>query len=34
METAGFEKLSMFSVWIMMGVSLAAVTLYRRVADR
>ena len=34
METAGFEKLSMFSVWIMMGASLAAVTLYRKWADR
>jgi O-antigen/teichoic acid export membrane protein len=34
METAGFEKLSMFSVWILMGVSLAVVTLYRKAADR
>jgi energy-converting hydrogenase Eha subunit A len=34
METAGFEKLSMFSVWIMMGASMAAVCLYRKWADR
>lgn len=34
METAGFEKLSMFWVWIMMGVSTGAVTLYRKVAAR
>ncbi|MGJ7916740.1 hypothetical protein ACI48D_14845 [Massilia sp. LXY-6] len=34
METAGFEKLSMFSVWMMMGASMAAVSLYRKWADR
>jgi energy-converting hydrogenase Eha subunit A len=34
METAGFEKLSMFSVWLMMGASMAAVCLVRKVAER
>jgi hypothetical protein len=34
METAGFPKLSMFYVWIVLGLSLAAVNLYRKVADR
>ncbi|MFC5547197.1 hypothetical protein [Massilia aerilata] len=34
METAGFPKLSMFYVWIVMGLSVAAVNLARKVADR
>jgi O-antigen/teichoic acid export membrane protein len=34
METAGFEKLSMFSVWIMMGASFAAVCIARKWMDR
>jgi hypothetical protein len=34
METAGFPRLSMFSVWIVMGSAVAAVTLVRRVTNR
>jgi hypothetical protein len=34
METAGFPKLSMFYVWIVMGLSVAAVNLARKVAGR
>ena len=34
METAGFPKLSMFYVWIVMGLSVAAVNLARKVLDR
>jgi hypothetical protein len=34
METAGFPKLSMFSVWIVMGCALGAVTLVRKWTDR
>jgi hypothetical protein len=34
METAGFARLSMFIVWIVMGSALGAVTLVRRWLDR
>lgn len=34
LESAGFPKVSMFYVWIVMGLSTAAVTLFRKVADR
>jgi hypothetical protein len=34
METAGFPKLSMFYVWIVMGLSVAAVNLARKVTER
>jgi O-antigen/teichoic acid export membrane protein len=34
LETAGFPKVSMFYVWIAMGVSTAAVTLFRKWTDR
>jgi len=34
LETAGFPKVSMFYVWIGMGLSTAAVTLFRKVTAR
>lgn len=34
LETAGFPKVSMFWVWIGMGVSTGAVTFMRKVLDR
>jgi hypothetical protein len=34
METAGFPRLSMFSVWIVMGLAFGAATLIRRWTER